>query len=67
MIRAIRSARSRGNGGTNTRSLTCFYLYWFCKYVSYGFPIIHFYNPGVPYEMNVPVPFSHQRNWEAPG
>jgi hypothetical protein len=27
-----------------------FYLYKFCKYVSYGFPIIKFYNPGVHYE-----------------
>jgi len=28
-----------------------FYLYRFCKYVSYGFPIINFCNPGVHYEM----------------
>jgi len=28
-----------------------FYLYRFRKYVSYGFPIISFSNPGVPYEM----------------
>jgi hypothetical protein len=27
-----------------------FYLYRFRKYVSYGFPIINFYNPGVHYE-----------------
>ena len=38
----LRSTRSRGIGGRNTRSLTSFYLYRFCKYVSYGFPIIHF-------------------------
>ena len=31
--------------------LSCsFYLYRFCKYVSYGFPIINFCNPGVHYE-----------------
>jgi hypothetical protein len=27
-----------------------FYLYRFCKYVSYGFPIINLCNPGVQYE-----------------
>jgi len=27
-----------------------FYLYRFCKYVSYGFAIINFCNPGVHYE-----------------
>jgi hypothetical protein len=27
-----------------------FYLYRFRKYVSYGFPIINFRNPGVHYE-----------------
>jgi hypothetical protein len=27
-----------------------FYLYGFCRYVSYGFPIINFCNPGVHYE-----------------
>jgi hypothetical protein len=27
-----------------------FYLYRFCKYVSYGFPIINFCNPGVHYK-----------------
>jgi hypothetical protein len=26
------------------------YLYRFCKYISYGFPIINFCNPGVHYE-----------------
>ena len=32
--------------------LNCsFYLYRFHKYVSYGFPIINFCNPGVHYEM----------------
>jgi hypothetical protein len=31
--------------------LSCsFYLHRFSKYVSYGFPIINFYNPGVHYE-----------------
>jgi hypothetical protein len=31
--------------------LSCsFYLYGFCKYVSYGFPIINFCIPGVHYE-----------------
>jgi len=30
--------------------LSCSYLYRFCKYVSYGFPIINFCNPGVHYE-----------------
>jgi hypothetical protein len=31
--------------------LSCsFYLYRFRKYVSYGFPIINFCNPGVYYE-----------------
>jgi hypothetical protein len=121
MIRAFRSARSRGNGGSNTQSLTypqrrksqgvmlgdlgghsvsgwsfpdthrihcpgntvqvltnlavevgktsvlleyeknllgkiflscSFYLYRFCKYVSYGFPVIDFCIPGVHYEMH---------------
>ena len=38
-----------GEGGGN---LSCsFYLYRFRKYVTYGFPIIHFCNPGVHYEM----------------
>ena len=33
------------------RKLSCsFYLYRFRTYVSYGFPIIHFCNPGVHYE-----------------
>jgi len=33
------------------KSLSCsFYLYRFRKYVSYGFPIINFCNPGVYYE-----------------
>ena len=39
MIRDFRSARSRGNGGTNTRSLT---RPQGKKYLSYGFPIIIF-------------------------
>ena len=31
--------------------LSCsFYLYRFCKHVSYGFPVINFSNPGVHYE-----------------
>jgi len=30
--------------------LSSFYLYRFRKYVSYGFPIINFCNPGVHYE-----------------
>jgi len=31
--------------------LSCsFYLYRFRKYVSYGFPIINYCNPGVHYE-----------------
>jgi hypothetical protein len=53
MIPAFRSARSRGNGGTNTRSLT----YppppqkKSRKYVSYGFPIINFCNSGVHYRV----------------
>jgi hypothetical protein len=33
------------------KNLSCsFYLYRFRKYVSYGFPIINFCNPGVHYE-----------------
>ena len=40
-------ASGRGGGG----ELSCsFYLYRFLKNVSYGFPIIHFCNPGVHYE-----------------
>jgi hypothetical protein len=36
--------------------LSCsFYLYWFRKYVSYGFPIINFCNP--EYIMKHPVLF----------
>jgi hypothetical protein len=36
---------------TGKKFLSCFlYLYRFCKYVSYGFPIINFCNPGVHYE-----------------
>jgi hypothetical protein len=36
---------------TGEKKLSCsFYLYRFRKYVSYGFPIIHFCNPGVHYE-----------------
>ena len=39
--------------------LSCsFYLYRFRKYISYGFPIINFCNPGVHYEM--PCMFSLQ-------
>ena len=108
LIRAFRSVRSRGSGGTNTfvylpRNAHCtvttdllcdipthrmtsppeqpfshyihshrlaeiwttmknnllgkkifsysFYLYRFCKYVSYSFPVINLCNPGVNYEM----------------
>jgi hypothetical protein len=36
--------------GRITGLLLSFYLYRFRKYVSYGFPIIHFCNPGVHYE-----------------
>jgi hypothetical protein len=37
-----------GRGG---EELSCsFYLYRFHKYMSYGFPIISFWNPGVHYE-----------------
>jgi hypothetical protein len=33
------------------KKLSCsFYLYSFRKYLSYGFPIINFYNPGLHYE-----------------
>jgi hypothetical protein len=33
------------------KNFSCsFYLYGFRKYVSYGFPIINFRNPGVHYE-----------------
>jgi len=33
------------------KKLSCsFYFYRFRKYVSYGFPIINFFNPGVHYE-----------------
>ena len=36
---------------TGGKKLSCsFYLYRFCKYVTYGFPIINFCNPGVHYE-----------------
>ena len=36
---------------TGEKILSClFYLYRFCKYVSYGFAIINFCNPGVHYE-----------------
>jgi hypothetical protein len=36
---------------TGKKVLSCsFYLYRFRKYVSYGFPIIIFFNPGVHYE-----------------
>jgi len=41
--------------------LNCsFYLYRFRKYVSYGFPIIHFYNPRVHYETSciLLIPFN---------
>jgi hypothetical protein len=50
MIRASRSARSRGNVGTNNRSLTYPQRKKSLKYVSYGFPMINFCNPGVHYE-----------------
>jgi hypothetical protein len=36
---------------TGGKKLSCsFYLYMFRKYVSYGFPIVIFCNPGVHYE-----------------
>jgi hypothetical protein len=36
---------------TGKKYLRCsFYLYRFCKYVSYGFPIINFCNPGLHYK-----------------
>jgi len=36
---------------TGEKKLSCsFYLYRFRKYVSYGFPVINFCNPGVHYE-----------------
>jgi hypothetical protein len=39
-----------------------FYLYRFRKYVSYGFPMINFYNPGVRYE--TPCILSHNCSYE---
>jgi hypothetical protein len=36
---------------TGKQIFELFYLYRFHKYMSYGFPIIHFCNPGVHYEM----------------
>jgi hypothetical protein len=50
MIRAFRATSSRGNGGTNPRSLTNPQRRKSRKYVSYGFPIINFCNTGVLYE-----------------
>jgi len=35
---------------TGGKKLSSFYLYRFRKYVSYGFPIMNFCNPGVHYE-----------------
>jgi len=55
MIRAFRSARSRGNGGTNTRSLT-YPQRKNHKYMSYSFPIINFSFPGVHYETPCIIP-----------
>jgi hypothetical protein len=41
-------------GGRGAGKLICsFYLYRFCKYLSYGFPIINFCNPGGYYETPV--------------
>jgi hypothetical protein len=41
------------------KKLNCsFYLYRFCKYVSYGFRIISFCNPGVHYETPCIIRFS---------
>jgi len=48
-----------------------FYLYRFRKYVSYGFPIINFCNPGVHYETpSIYTPavmhvFLHDMNWDS--
>jgi len=50
MIRAFRSAWSRGNFVTNTRSSTYPQRKNTCKCVSYGFPIINCCNPGIHYE-----------------
>ena len=37
--------------GEKKKNLSCsFYLYRFHKYMSYGFPIINFCNPGLHYE-----------------
>jgi hypothetical protein len=48
------SGRNVNNEGKNllgNKFLSCsFYLYGFRKYVSYGFPVINFCNPGVHYE-----------------
>ena len=40
-----------------------FYLYRFRKYVSYGFPIINFYNPKVHYETPCIILVSKQMQW----
>jgi hypothetical protein len=35
---------------TGKKIFDLFYQHGFCKYMSYGFPIINVYNPGVHYE-----------------
>ena len=58
--------------GGERGELSCsFYLYRFCKYVSYGFPTINFCNPGVHYEtprmyINTLISDSEQPVYELP-
>jgi hypothetical protein len=37
-------------GGKKKKNLSSFYLYRFRKYMSYGFLMINYFNPGVHYE-----------------
>ena len=52
---------------TGKKFLSCsFYLYTFRKYVSYGFPISNFCNPGVHYETHCifsPSKFAASKKW----
>jgi hypothetical protein len=50
-LHTLASPSDRNANNKKKKLLSCsFYLYRFRKYVSYGFPIINFCNPGVYYE-----------------
>ena len=58
LVAEMRTTMKKKTYWKKTFSSCSFYLYRFRKYVSYGFPVINFCNPGVLYETpcKTPVP-----------